>query len=290
GKLRSPEDGAKRYAIIIGSNYESLPEDASIPPFVPSFATRLNWAVNDAYAMAGLLAGFDEVITLIGSGPTGASRANILQAIQNVKRHADEDDEVVFYYSGHGAQQLRSEKGKGWGAASEGIVTDEGNKVDFIWDKDLAKAFNDFESERMVFIFDACLTGGMTELAGEDRLVLMATGKDGIAVEDAGPDDPSNLGIGQGFFTFFLMAALTGNAPQVDAMLSNILGVDIQNPYTPVPGAPVSVEQAFDYASWSLLAVSPLVYGGLEYYFGPEIAGYWDTPTVIDRFRGDLLL
>ncbi|MDO8490692.1 MAG: hypothetical protein Q7T04_01595, partial [Dehalococcoidia bacterium] len=47
GKLRSPEDGAKRYAIIIGSNYESLPEDASIPPFVPSFATRLNWAVND---------------------------------------------------------------------------------------------------------------------------------------------------------------------------------------------------------------------------------------------------
>lgn len=287
GVLRSPKAEAKNYAIVIGSNYSSLPEGTIIPPFIPPFPTQLNWAEDDAIAMAGVLGGFDTVIPLIGPD---ATRANILAAIRQVKRLAEDDDQVVFYYSGHGAQLLKAEKARGWGAASEGIVTDEGATVDFIWDKDLDKAFNDFDADRIVFIFDSCLSGGMTELAGQGRLVLSATTRDGIAAEDAAPGDPMNLGINHGFFTFFLLSAITGNGAQVDAMLSAMLGVELQNPFTPAPEAPVSMEQAFNYASWTLQAVSPLVYGGLELYYGPEIAEYWGTPTIVDRFRGDLLL
>lgn len=276
GILRPVEAGKKRYAIIIGSNYSAVLNDTTIAPFIPPFAPHLQYAENDAWTMAGLLQmmyGFDVVIPLVGPE---ASRANILNTIKQVKRLAKDGDEVVFYFAGHGAQQLKSLYGRGWGVASEGIVTDEGTKVDFIWDKDLDKAFQGFDTRRIVFIFDSCLSGGMTELAGLGRMVLMATSKDGISAEAGEMPDP-NTGetwvINHGLFTYFLLGALS-EAP----------GADMNQDGT------VCVEEAFNYASAVLIQLSPLIEGGIAYYFGDDIASHWGTPVINDWFVGDLQL
>ncbi len=282
GSLGVLEAGKKRYAIVIGSNYEgSKAPGGQIPPLIPPFSVELNWAEADAQAITGLLGGFYgfNVIPLIGDS---ATRQNILNTIKQVQHLEKRGDEVVFYYSGHGAQRVQGNKGqgtRGWGAINEGIVTDEGNgqNVNFIWDDELQKAFQDFDTDRIVFIFDSCLSGGMTELAQNGRIVLMATTKAGLAGED-GPEG-YGMGLNHGFFTGFLLGAFSGFYPEADAYDHD------GNPLTP----DVTVEEAYNFASASLIDLTPTIKSYIEYYFGPEIAALWGTPTIDDRFWKDLL-
>ncbi len=187
GKLGELPKGKERYAIVIGSNYiGSVPSDGQIP-VVPPFFLELGYAEDDAEAIAGLLMayGFDKVIPLVGDA---ASRRNILNAIDKIGDLEKDGDEVVFFYSGHGARQYapgckdRDRGHRGLGVVHEGIVTDQGDgkTVDFLWDEDLAKAFSKFQTDRIVFIFDSCLAGGMTELARKGRIVCGATTSTGI--------------------------------------------------------------------------------------------------------------
>lgn len=278
-----PEDG-KRYAILIGSKYEgSVPCTTGEIPFSPvPFAFELRFPEEDALDMTGVLSyfyGFDVVIPLIGND---ASRENILNTIEYVKGLEEKGDEVVFFYSGHGARftQAPQGQGKGQGVVREGIVSDEGdgNPVDFIWDYELRDAFKHFDSNRIIFIFDACLMGGMTELAGPGRMVLMATTKTGIAAE-VGEEIPG-MPINNGLFTFFLVAALSGGVPEADVIDHD------GNPAV----ADVTVEEAFNFASYVLVELSPMIQGGMEELFGPDIAKYWGTPVVVDISPGDLIL
>ena len=283
GKLGALSAGQKSYAIVIGSNYQgSVAADGQIP-LVPPFDVELGYAEADAQAIAGLLAayGFDTVIPLIGDA---ASRHNILNAIQRIGRLAKPGDEVVFFYSGHGARQYahgwkeKDREHKGLGVIHQGIVSDQGygKNVDFIWDEELAKEFSSFRTDRIVFIFDSCLSGGMTELAGKGRIVGMATTSKGIAVE-AGTA-PDGTEINHGLFTFFLLAALSGEVPEADA-------------YDHMPGVPdVTVEEAYNFASYALMGMTELIQGELAYYYGEDIAALWATPVIVDSFRADMLL
>ncbi len=288
GKLGALPEGKKSYAIVIGSNYEESVAAPGQIPLVPPFDVELGYAEADAQAMAGLLAayGFDTVIPLIGNA---ASRQNILNAIKRIGRLAKPGDEVVFFYSGHGARQYargwkeKDREHKGLGAIHEGIVSDQGDgkKVDFLWDEELAKEFSNFRTDRIVCIFDMCLAGGMTELAGKGRIVAGATTSTGIAVEvGTAPEGPPFYGmpINHGLFTFFLLGALSGWFPEADA-------------YDHVPGVPdVTVEEAYNFASFSLIDMTPLIQGALALYYGEEIAALWATPVIVDLFRADMLL
>jgi hypothetical protein len=279
GKLGALSPGQKSYAIAIGSNYlDSVAADGQIPLVPGVFPLQLEYAEADAQEMARLLTayGFDEVISLVGNN---ASRDNILNAIERVGRLAKPGDEVVFFYSGHGARYSgatvgsRGDMGRGVsGVTHEGIVTDEGdgNKVDFIWDQQLAKEFSDFRTDRIVFIFDSCLSGGMTELAGRGRIVCAATTSTGIAVEVG---EFGDMVIDHGLFTFFLLAALSGSVPEADA-------------YDHVPGVPdVTVEEAYNFASFQLVELSPIIQDALG-----DLAALWATPVVVDLFPTDMLL
>ncbi len=282
GKLGELPKGKERYAIVIGSNYiGSVPSDGQIP-VVPPFFLELGYAEDDAEAIAGLLMayGFDKVIPLVGDA---ASRRNILNAIDKIGDLEKDGDEVVFFYSGHGARQYapgckdRDRGHRGLGVVHEGIVTDQGDgkTVDFLWDEDLAKAFSKFQTDRIVFIFDSCLAGGMTELAGKGRIVCGATTSTGIAAEVGEAD---GMVINHGLFTFFLLGALSGIVPEADV-------------YDHVPGVPdVTVEEAFNFASYSLIGMTPLIQWWIEDNFGSEIAALWGTPTIVDLFPQDLLL
>lgn len=290
GKLGVLPEGNKRYAIVIGSNYTGSTYTGRQIPFVPPFSFELEYAQADAQAMAGLFTSyrFDKVITLIGDD---ASRSNILNAIDKIGHLEKAGDEVVFYYSGHGAQSTNAVVGQGgWGrgggrsVTQQGIVTDEGRgeAVDFLWDYELANAFSNFDTNRLVFIFDSCLSGGMTDLAGQDGIVCMATTNTGIAAEagEVTLPDGSVIDIEHGLFTYFLLGALSGAFPQAAAYDYG----------TRVPV--VTVEEAYNFASSSLIDITPLIQAALASYYPdrPDIATSWATPTIADLFPQDLLL
>jgi len=183
----------------------------------------------------------------------------------------NEDDEVVFFFSGHGVRHITSASIAHNGGQA-GIITwgDElypAPGFGYIWDKDLKQAFNNFGTDRIVFIFDSCLAGGMAELGKNGRIVCMATTQAGIAVE-FGEDYAAYYGVegmpllNHGLFTYFLVEMG--------------MGYGMADFYP--PDGHVTVEESFDFTRSVLTEMSLTV---------PEL---WQIPVVKDLFRGDLPL
>jgi hypothetical protein len=150
-------------------------------------------------------------------------------------------DEVVFFFSGHGAKGIAMDDDKE--TVDEAIVTHDGNpngQLLYIWDGQLKNWFSDFKTTRIVFIFDSCLAGGMTDLKADGRIIAMATTETGTAYEF------SSLQNGQ--FTYYFVD---------QGMLNN------QADTTPVDGN-VTVEEAFDYAKANCIYQSPTISDSFE--------------------------
>jgi len=72
------------------------------------------------------------------------------------------NDELVFFYSGHGAKGKADDGDSS--KTDQSIVVWKGSETDgfaFIWDGQLKALFNAFPTNRIIFIFDSCLSGGM---------------------------------------------------------------------------------------------------------------------------------
>ena len=292
GRPGALSEGKNRYAVVIGSNYNEAVASGGEIPVVPPLSLELEFAQADAEDITGLLGAprewggyeFDAIIPLIGDD---ASRDNILNAIEQIKSLESRGDEVVFFYSGHGAQKMRaigeqerSNEHPTWQVTNEGIVTYEGagEEVDFLWDYELKNEFKDFDTNRIVFIFDSCAAGGMIDVASLGNIVCMATTKDGLAAEVG---QMGEIEINHGLFTYLLLGAFWGAVPEADSYDHD------GNPDIP----DVTVEEAFNFASYSLIELSPIIQEYMELFFGPEIAAMWGTPTIRDWFLlRDLLL
>lgn len=213
-----------RYAIIVGiANY-------------PGTGNDLRYSDNDAYAMKDVLVNgynFDasNIRLLIDEGngptttqPTNATVQEIYNAVSDIKSKATKDDEVVFFFSGHGGKGIAndgdSEK------QDESIISHDGVNLIHIWDGDLKNLFSDFQTSRIVFIFDSCVSGGMTDLSVSGRVINMATEEKGLntAVE------LDSLGYGE--FTYYF--AIKG------------LGQKLAD--TNLADGTVTIEEAFDYS------------------------------------------
>jgi len=253
-------DGGKRYAIVAGiSDY-------------PGTELDIYYAADDAVAMSSILVdlyGFDEVQCLVDQD---ATRESILNAIDDTKNMANENDEVVFFFSGHGAK-LTPATGQGQVAIVTWGEENPEPYPEFLWDKELKVAFRGFETDRIVFIFDCCLAGGMIDLAKNGRVVCMASTQNGFAVEYGeayGP--PIELpGIGytninQGLFTYFF--ATRG----MQYGMADFYDHD-NTPAT----QDVTLEEAFDLSRYYLIGISR------------SIPGIWQIPTIGDIFRNDML-
>lgn len=164
--------GASRWAVIIGiSDYAGTIND-------------LNYCDDDAqdfYKALTITYGWnpDNIRRLIDGE---ATKADILNAIDWVEYNEKPGDEVVFFYSGHGSISNYDVDGDGE-RKDECIVPYEATISSLIWDGDLKDAFADFESTRIMFYFDSCYSGGMTDLEGTGRLVLMACGENQLSLE-----------------------------------------------------------------------------------------------------------
>jgi len=203
---------------------------------------------------------------------TAPTRDRILTAIQEIKELAtNSDDEVVFFFSGHGTNGVAEDGDSEY--IDEGIVvhdSDDGNidgnsQLDFIWDGELRNWFADFDTIRIVFIFDTCLAGGMNDLASEGRVISMSTGETQSAYvySTAGEDvDEDGTKDGEGVFSrlFVNKGMLQGLADGYNQLK--------------ITDEKVVVEEAFDYAKKNI----------------PGSLKRKQKPVISDNFDDDLLL
>jgi len=245
------EVSGDRYGIIIGiSDY---PGDQHV--IVGGY--DLSYADDDAYDVDLLLGSYGFTNTLLID--TAATREAVLNAIAAVREQVSEDDEVVFFFSGHGVKYspvLTPSSGGG----KVGILTSE---MAAISDKELKAAFKGFNTNRIIFMFDCCLAGGMIELGGDGRIVCMATTQNGTAIEigkDYGPYSPD---YNNGLFTYSLIE---------QGMLSGFADY-----FSDMPDGIVTLEEAYDFAR-----------GFMHYMSEANAPLFWQIPTIRDNFEDDL--
>jgi hypothetical protein len=229
GTLGEKLEGSK-YAVVIGiSDYYGTAND-------------IQYADDDALDMLNALTtmyGFarQNIRLLISDYETNnATRTKIIEAIKWLNYTANSGDEVVFFYSGHGARGKANDGDKE--LVDEAIVPYECTADSLIWDGELAKMFSGFKTSRIIFIFDSCYAGGMTDLSGDGRVIAMACSESGLSYEF------STLGNGQFTYYFVDQGILSGKA-------------DI---YDHIEGQPdVTVEEAFDYAKANCVYQTPTI-------------------------------
>ncbi|MBM4461836.1 MAG: caspase family protein [Chloroflexi bacterium] len=241
-----------KYAIVIGiSDY-------------PGTANDLSYCDEDARDMVSALTslhGYDaaNIISLID---LNASFDNIKNAVNDIKGRVAADSapaqaEVVFFFSGHGAKGKFADddaqdklQGVDSNGTDEAIVCHNGSQ-----NGQLRDWFNGFGTSRIIFVFDSCLAGGMTDLASSGRVINMACSETGVSYES------SSWGGGHGQFTYYFVdqGMLSGLADKYDYDRDGKLKE---------PGD-VSIEEAFDYAKANCLK---------------------QTPSIRDSFINDLLL
>jgi len=239
GILGDPVAG-HRYAIIIGiSDY-------------PGTANDLQYADDDALAMKNVLMakyGFAEGNIALFLD-MNATASNIAGAINALKGIATADDEVIFFYSGHGGKGIADDGDNE--KIDESIISHDGINLVHIWDGDLKNLFKDFLTNRIVFIFDSCVSGGMTDLSVDGRVINMATEEKRF---DTAVERYYEGYGGAGELTYYFV--IKG----MDEGLADVFGTEGEGV--------VTVEEAFDYAKASV---------------------NYDHPTLSDKFENDLLL
>ena len=211
----------------------------------------------------------DDIPTITARKPT---RKNILNAISELKnkKATSSEDEIVFFFSGHGADGIAQDGDSE--RRDEGMVVhnNDSTDIDYIWDGELKTAFTGFATNRIAFVFDTCLAGGMNDLADTGRVISMATSESQVAyVYTKEGDDVDGDGQldGEGVFTHFFVN---------EGMLQGLADVYDHGQRTnpDVLGEDVVVEEAFDYAKEMI-----------------DNSSYKrQKPTISDKFENDLLL
>lgn len=218
-----------RYAIVIGiSDY---PGDSSDLSYCDDDANSFYEVLKNTY-------GFDpgNIKSFIDDR---AKRSAISDAINEFKNTLRDCDELVFFFSGHGA------KGKAKDGDSESvdesivIWSNEGN-FDYLWDGELKTLFEGFPTSRIVFVFDSCLSGGMNDLSAQGRIINMACSESGVSYEF------TSLEHGQ--FTYYFAIEGMGN---------------VRADTTPHDGQ-VTDEEAFDYAVANCVYQKPAISDSFE--------------------------
>jgi uncharacterized caspase-like protein len=190
---------AKTYAVIIGiATYEH-----------PS--ANLRFADDDArafykYITENLGAASTDVSMLLDDQ---ATKSNILSTMEDVFGKATEEDVIMFFFSGHGMP---------------GAFTcyDSPVKQQFLYHTLVKSAFKKSKAKNKYCFADACHSGSIRTTNKEITKAKAAKGHDGlkggtdniVIFMSSRPEQTSleNPSIGQGFFAYYLIEAMLGNA------------------------------------------------------------------------------
>ncbi|TAK95877.1 caspase family protein [Patescibacteria group bacterium] len=259
----------ERYAIVVGlANYNGTANDlcplvaetdeADVSVF-PTTDPRYYCQDYDSIHMK------DALVNQYGYNPANitilrdsdATKASIVDAMNSLQSKLDGDDEVVFFYSGHGVS------GNYYGIVDgekvdEAIYTYDGQ---FIWDDDLKAWADSLSVYREAFVFDMCLAGGMNDIAGVNRVIAMSSVENQSSwtyTLGGGGTSTSGYTYSEGLFShYFVVSGMTNMQADSINLLSQ---VDSQ----------VTAEEAFSY-TYPIIKTK-------------------QAPVLSDKFTNDLLL
>jgi hypothetical protein len=205
------------WAVVIGINdYPKLP--------------RLKYAVRDATEFYRLLVERNKIspanITMLLNEQ--ATLSNLRSALgTQLKTSAEKDDMVVIFFAGHGATERDASSADGDGLEKY-LLTWEADLKDLystaIPTREMAHIFGRIQSERLVFIADACYSGasggrtvsvtGMRSGIHDGFLDRIASGKGKIILSASAANEVSveKDELKHGVFTFYLLEGLNGLA------------------------------------------------------------------------------
>lgn len=259
--------GGERYAIVIGlANYTGTVNDLCVSAAETADQFPENNGDLTAYcqdydsvhmrdALINEYGYKSENIAILRDG--SATKANIIDAMNQIRtKLAGKDDEVVFFFSGHGAS------GKYYGIKDRETIDEAVYTYDnkFIWDDDLKQWADSLSVYRAVFAFDICLAGGMNDLAGANRVLAMSSGEtqSSWTYSLGGGLIGGETTYSEGLFSHYFI---------VDGMTNGLADGSNLNLYKDGDAA---VEEAFSYAY--------------------PIVKIKQTPVLNDKFLNDLLL
>ena len=286
--------GGKKYAILIGmANYPGTTNDLCVADAetalsVPTVGLSTHCKDEDALHMYDTLINeyaFDEE-NIIHLSDAQVTYDAVIGAIEDIKSKAiSENDEVIFFFSGHG---FTGEFNGVDDADKDGDNVDEAigiydsnypedsevlanldfwedydhtddTVVDFsltkslIFDDELKELFKDAATNRITFIFDTCGAGGMNDLAGDGRMLVMSSleGQTSYTFYLGGTyTSDTIIQDSQGLFTHYFV-----NNAMEDGLADgyNLLSKKDPNKYD----GEVSIEEAFGYAYLKVSSVKP---------------------------------
>lgn len=168
----SPSLLAKRYGLIIGSNYKN--NKANIP--------ELKLCEKDARYIERKIkqiGKFDEVKALLGKQVT---KSNIKKEIYNLGKMANQNDTVFLYFAGHGFFQ-RDASAKN-GMRNYLVCYDRPH----LSDEELNQYLKRIKSPKTLFVFDCCFSGGIAKKGAKTRgdgAIPIPSGSDGTVKQDS---------------------------------------------------------------------------------------------------------
>ncbi len=152
------------YALIIGiDNYND--------PRIPD----LSYCKNDAKEILDSLLEHgwrEEEITIYRDSE--ATKDAILSTLNSMVQRAQENDYIFVYYSGHGTY-VSDSSGDEDDGTDEAIIPVDYNSGDIstlIFDDELGESFSECKTEKGIFIFDSCNSGGFINKALQGEEIL----------------------------------------------------------------------------------------------------------------------
>ncbi len=210
---QTPEEFAKIkvWAVVVGvADYNHI--------------KSLSYTDDDAYKFAMFLKSpeggalpDDQITVLIDED---ATKKNILKAMDNLYQKADENDVIIFYFSGHGSDDsfLAHDYNSGSGKIFHSVVRDK---------------LNNSKAKNKICLADACHSGGMEENYRTSEAVntinnyydAWKTSKGGIALMMSSKVEETSIefrGIRQGVFSYYLIKGLKGEADKNNNLVITI--------------------------------------------------------------------
>lgn len=201
----------QKYAVVVGcSDYQVDGMD-------------LRYSDDDAYRMFAYLKSVeggslpdDHISVLVDEA---ATKANILSTMNEVFSRASENDMLLFYFSGHGAED----------AFCPIDMNDQYNSL--LMHSEVKAVFRKYPARYKICMADACFSGsiyhgkpentGTSASAAETSVVIMMSSKH----TETSQENPK---IRQGAFTYYLLKGLKGSA---DRNSDNIITLEELFPY-----------------------------------------------------------
>ncbi len=153
-----------RYALIIGIGQYSPDSGASVLPGIPKDIENVRKIARSMEV--------DER-NIVELRDAQATRKNIVQALEKLRQQVQTGDQVLIYFSGHGARLSAA------GRCSEGLITYTPGPytvADLLSEEDLARYTQPIsqKADKLITLFDSCFSGGV--LAARTRSLAQDLG------------------------------------------------------------------------------------------------------------------